>query len=427
MHFKHAGGRRSRCSPGLGSERVMTALSAPPAPGSGGCWCGHGSDRDGAKHPTGHSRQRASTARLALTSPGPASASLRRRPSQIPRAAIRLSSSTTRSGHARFRAGGTRVRGRGHLARLSSLPPLATSALARYLFTLSSSSCATMLPDMIRDSPFGLFMHTVSRGKLFRHPEEQPDYVVPSKYLRHSGNFDDQDGDRISSRSSESTLANTNRPSVDAATLVGADQPVKRASPTEQEKRDREEWTGEKRQQRERDLEAADVENEEEQQRRQKERENHPGTADPIRAHKEGLIDKYQYLVDFEENDPANPQYVSRRSSSRKHPRLTMSSDQQELVAVEEALCRVPDRTDDDGRVHRQRRALFRLASSGRHELTFSPRQIYTVSEQNLGQVYGVSQTVTVLGLTLFILGYGIGPSKSTIPYRGGHRGYSAE
>lgn len=52
------------------------------------------------------------------------------------------------------------------------------------------------------------------------------------------------------------------------------------------------------------------------------------------------------------------------------------------------------------------------------HALTFSPRQIYTVSEQNLAQVYGVSQTVTVLGLTLFILGYGTGPSESTIAPR---------
>ncbi|BGP00053.1 putative Fluconazole resistance protein 1 (putative) [Rhodotorula toruloides] len=222
-----------------------------------------------------------------------------------------------------------------------------------------------MMPDMIRDSPFGLFMHAVSRGKLFRHPEEQPGYVVPSKYLRHSGD----DSDRSSSRSSDSTLANPNRPSVDAATLVGADQPVKRKSPTEQEKRDRDEWTGEKRQQRERDLEAADDENEEEQQRRQKERDNHPGTADPERAHKEGLIDKYQYLVDFEENDPGNP--------------LNWSPWKKHFAAFQIAMMTT---------------------------VVYIGSAIYTPSEQNLGEVYGVSETVTVLGLTLFILGYGTGP-----------------
>ncbi|BGP25194.1 benomyl methotrexate resistance protein [Rhodotorula toruloides] len=222
-----------------------------------------------------------------------------------------------------------------------------------------------MLPDMVRDSPFGLFMHTVSRGKLFRHPEEQPGYVVPSRYLRHSGD----DGDRISSRSSDSTLGNTNRPSVDAATLVGVDQPVKRKSRTEQEKRDREEWTGEKGQQRERDLEAADDENEEEQERRKKERKNHPGTADPERAYKEDMIDKYQYLVDFEENDPGNP--------------LNWSPWKKHFAAFQIAMMTT---------------------------VVYIGSAIYTPSEPNLGQVYGVSETVTVLGLTLFILGYGTGP-----------------
>lgn len=220
------------------------------------------------------------------------------------------------------------------------------------------------MPDMIRDSPFGLFMHAVSRGKLFRHPEEQPGYVVPSKYLRHSGD----NSDRSSARSSESTLANTNRPSVDAATLVGADQPVKRKSPTEQEKRDRDEWTGEKRQQRERDLEAADDENEEEQQRRQKERDNHPGTADPQRAYKEGLIDKYQYLVDFEENDPGNPLCVF--VSCLVERRLTMSSTSQELVTLEKALCRLPDRHDDHRCVHRQCCAFLSPGGTRRRDLT---------------------------------------------------------
>lgn len=39
-------------------------------------------------------------------------------------------------------------------------------------------------------------------------------------------------------------------------------------------------------------------------------------------------------------------------------------------------------------------------------------RQIYTPSEQGLAEEYGVALVVTVLGLSLFIVGYGIGPSK---------------
>ena len=38
--------------------------------------------------------------------------------------------------------------------------------------------------------------------------------------------------------------------------------------------------------------------------------------------------------------------------------------------------------------------------------------QIYTPAEQGISEKYGVSQTVGILGLTLFILGYGTGPSE---------------
>lgn len=37
---------------------------------------------------------------------------------------------------------------------------------------------------------------------------------------------------------------------------------------------------------------------------------------------------------------------------------------------------------------------------------------IYTPAYQGIMEAFGVAQVVAVLGLTLFILGYGIGPSK---------------
>ena len=49
---------------------------------------------------------------------------------------------------------------------------------------------------------------------------------------------------------------------------------------------------------------------EEQEKRRQEWKEKHPGTADPRKALEEDLMEKYQYLVDFEEGDQYNPKCV---------------------------------------------------------------------------------------------------------------------
>lgn len=58
--------------------------------------------------------------------------------------------------------------------------------------------------------------------------------------------------------------------------------------------------------------------------------------------------------------------------------------------------------------------------------LTFSiyiGSAIYTAGLQQITQVFGVSQTVAILGLTLYVLGYGLGPMiwspMSEVPYFG--------
>lgn len=165
-----------------------------------------------------------------------------------------------------------------------------------------------MVSDLMRDAPFGQAMRFLSRGRLFRYPEEMPDYVVPHKYLlRHDG-----DDHSSQSRPSQQTLApedqtTAGRSSVDAATLVNADQPVKRKYETLQEKQDRIDGYRSEKTRSPGQVEAGD-ESEERREKRQRERDEHPGTADPKRAHEEGLYDKYQYLVDFDEkDDPLNP------------------------------------------------------------------------------------------------------------------------
>ncbi|BGP40666.1 hypothetical protein JCM10449v2_004628 [Rhodotorula kratochvilovae] len=225
-----------------------------------------------------------------------------------------------------------------------------------------------MVSDLMRDAPFGQAMRWISRSKLFKYPEEMPDYVVPSHLLRRH----DDDGQQ--SRRSEHTLAGEDRttagrPSVDVATLVEADGPIKRKYETEQEKRDRiDAYRSKKREGGERDVEA-DGESGKEAEKRRREKEEHPGTADPKRALEEDLIGKYQYLVDFTEDDQLNPYCWSNRKRN--------------FVAVEIALMTT---------------------------VVYIGSAIYTPSEMGIMEEYGVAQVVTVLGLSLFILGYGIGP-----------------
>ncbi|GAA5851515.1 hypothetical protein JCM8547_001120 [Rhodosporidiobolus lusitaniae] len=225
-----------------------------------------------------------------------------------------------------------------------------------------------MVASLIRDSPFGQVVNWASKGRIFPYPEQRPDFVVPEKYLA-----------RLSSREatdSRSSNGSAGRPSTDAATLVSAEGKAKRTYSTEQEKHDRhldaEDEKRKREEQGERDLERGDEENlsyEEKKKRKEEERDRHPGTANPRRAHNDDLHDKYQYLVEFEEGDPDNP--------------LNWSTPKRLIVAAQISFLTT---------------------------CVYIGSSIYTPSEQGIAMQYGVSQTVAILGLTLFVLGYGIGP-----------------
>ncbi|GAA5826382.1 hypothetical protein JCM11251_002343 [Rhodosporidiobolus azoricus] len=238
-----------------------------------------------------------------------------------------------------------------------------------------------MVPDILRDSMFGQAVNWATKGKVFPYPEQRPGYQVPQHYLAPAS-----PEERRQSRSSNglthpsaSRESDAERPSVDAATLVNAEGQVKRTYQTEQEKHD--EQLNEKRDaaglteeqaelreaQRIRDEEEG---NQEEQDNRvQEAKDKHPGTADPRRAHNDELHEKYQYLVAFEEGDPENP--------------LNWSTRKRTFVASQISFLTT---------------------------VVYIGSAIYTPAYMGVMQEYGVAQVVAVLGLTLFILGYGIGP-----------------
>lgn len=173
-----------------------------------------------------------------------------------------------------------------------------------------------MAPDMMRDAPFGQFMRFVTRNRVFKYPEEMPDFVVPEKFLLKKDDAQRQpdDGQASGPALSPEERNTAGRESVDAQTLVNSDRSVRRTFETDQEKQDRrdrdrasEDDRRSDQSPRQNDEEANSEEAEQQEKRRQEEREKHPGTTDPKKALEEDLIDKYQYLVDFDEGDQYNP------------------------------------------------------------------------------------------------------------------------
>ncbi|GAA5993408.1 hypothetical protein JCM10908_002653 [Rhodotorula pacifica] len=233
-----------------------------------------------------------------------------------------------------------------------------------------------MVADLMRDAPFGQFMRLITGNRVFKYPEEREGYVVPEKYLLKHDNarrLDDSSDSHSTLAREERTTAG--RDSVDARTLVDSDRSVRRKYETVQEKQDRLEPrrsrddSSDNSQQQQNDEEASPEEQEQQEKRHKEWKEKHPGTADPKKALDEDLMEKYQYLVDFEEGDQYNPKEWSQRK--------------QWFCAAQISLMTL---------------------------VVYIGSAIYTPAEQGISAKYGVSQTVGILGLTLFILGYGTGP-----------------
>ncbi|GAA5936674.1 MFS transporter [Sporobolomyces koalae] len=246
--------------------------------------------------------------------------------------------------------------------------------------------------DLMRDAPLGQILNFVSKGKIFPYPEDRPDYVVPEhllartdeshNYTREERTFDN---DHVEQN------RNAPRGHVDAGTLRKADKPVKRLHPTDHEQNDeREEREPRPRrsdsssQTRVGEDEGAGRDEEEGAAREKNEKgekvhkknvktEDHWAyklTADPKKANEDGRHEHYQYLVDWNgDDDPENPQ--------------NWSTNKKIFVTADIAL----------------------LTAS-----VYMGSAIYTPGEQSVMEQFGVSQTASILGLSLFIVGYGLGP-----------------
>ncbi|KAJ6486795.1 major facilitator superfamily domain-containing protein [Mycena sanguinolenta] len=177
-----------------------------------------------------------------------------------------------------------------------------------------------MVQDLIRDSTIGQIVNYVSGSRVFPYPEQQPDYVVPRRFLLASSN---------KKQSNTTTLCKDSCDETKVVSTSAGDTEVRRESTTTL---------------------AADIE--------------------PRRQVSDDTAVTDPYLVDWDgESDPENPQNWSFRKRA--------------FVAFEISL------------------------------LTFSiyiGSAIYTSSIPGLMSEFNVSLTTATLGLTLYILAYGIGP-----------------
>ncbi|KAF7371126.1 MFS general substrate transporter [Mycena sanguinolenta] len=191
------------------------------------------------------------------------------------------------------------------------------------MFALDPRKTDTMGLDLLRDATIGQVINYISNGRLLPYPDQRPGYVIPKRFLNASL---EQNSKEIGSDAVTLCLAASKGLTSGATTPFPAD--LERAST--------------------------------------------PATlttpGDPDKQPLEDAIPD-PYLVDWEENDPDNPQNWSFKKRA--------------FVAFEISL------------------------------LTFSVyigSAIYTPSIPGLMQGFHVSLTKATLGLTLYVLAYGIGP-----------------
>ncbi|GAA5962776.1 hypothetical protein JCM3765_001513 [Sporobolomyces pararoseus] len=250
--------------------------------------------------------------------------------------------------------------------------------------------------DLMRDAPLGQILNFVSKGKIFPYPEERHDYVVPEHFLPRT---DEPHNYSREERTFDNDHAEQHRRDgkggIHAGILRSAGKkPVKRLHKTDHELNDERESRGEASPRRS-DSSSQTVVGDDESSGRDEEEGATRGektekgeksnkkkkvynednwayklTADPQKAISDGRHEHYQYLVTWNgDDDPDNP--------------LNFSTKKKIFLGAQIAL----------------------LTAS-----VYMGSAIYTPGEQSVMQQFGVSQTAAILGLTLFIAGYGVGP-----------------
>lgn len=248
------------------------------------------------------------------------------------------------------------------------------------------------MSDLMRDAPVGRILNYISRGKIYPYREERKDFAVPERFLQRTDkphNYSPHQRTLDSDHAEQHRT--TERGTIDAGTLLAAkgDRP-KRLHKTEHELNDEREEreaaqgrrsdssehtvVGDADEQPRDEEEGSGGEKQNEKSKHKKHAQNEDTwayklTADPKKA-AQGRHEHYQFLVTWDgDDDPENPQ--------------NWSLGKKLFVGGQISI----------------------LTAS-----VYMGSAIYTPGEQTVMSDFGVSQTASILGLTLFIVGYALGP-----------------
>ncbi|KAF4333162.1 cycloheximide resistance [Fusarium beomiforme] len=225
------------------------------------------------------------------------------------------------------------------------------------------------MSDLIRDAPLGQLIRFITRNKYLQYPEEKPDFKLPESWVAVINNPDAIIEE--SSPNANTVLTGTALASSASSTVAAEEDPKLR---TENEK-------GEKNNEDD-DIERADPQ--------------------PMRLHRSRSPQETQaYTVDRLEADEEHD--VEKVKSIPVVPKRTKDGS----ILVDWYY------SDDNENPHNwtnNRRLGVSLIICLYTFVVYTSSAIYTSSTEGVMHAFGVSQLKATLGLSLYVLGYGIGP-----------------
>jgi len=228
------------------------------------------------------------------------------------------------------------------------------------------------MSDLIRDAPLGQLIRFVTRNKYLQYPEEKPDFKLPESWVAVINNPDAIIEE--SSPNDNTVLTGTALASSASSTVAAEEDPKLKA---ENEKNEKSEKNNEND-----DIERADPQ--------------------PVRLHRSRSPQETQaYTVDRLEADEEHD--VEKVKSIPVVPKRTKDGS----ILVDWYF------SDDNENPHNwtnNRRLGVSLIICLYTFVVYTSSAIYTSSTEGVMRAFGVSQLKATLGLSLYVLGYGIGP-----------------
>ncbi|KAI5463085.1 major facilitator superfamily domain-containing protein [Mariannaea sp. PMI_226] len=242
-----------------------------------------------------------------------------------------------------------------------------------------------MLADQIREAPFGQLVRFITRNKYFQYPEEKPGFELPEPWIILMNNPDaivDEDGQHITTTVDNTVIGSETSSTADA-----------------DEERDDDDIVG---------PEGSDAK-----PRRNKRITDEEKAGDDEKARN---------------NSPGSPIRLQRtRSTQDTQPfsRERLEAEEHHEIEKVKSIPVVPKRTkdgailvdwyysDDTANPHNwtnNTRLGVSLIICFYTFVVYTTSAIYTSSTQGVMEHFGVSEIKATLGLSLYVLGYGIGP-----------------